>query len=95
MRLLGCWMEAHDPGQGDHDVSWVDLAEEERFNAAKTKTLNPCKKNYCSPKGELLALMHGLKKFAHVLPCQHHTRDSHPFIGSHQEEVSAQGSHLP
>ena len=66
-------MEALDPGQGDHDVSWVDLSEEERFNAAKTKTLNPCKKNYCSPKGELLALMHGLKKFAHVLACQHHT----------------------
>ena len=45
----------------------------ERFIAARTKTLKPYKKRYCSTKGELLALVHGLDKFAHVLACQRFT----------------------
>ena len=45
----------------------------ERFIAARTKTLKPYEKRYCSTKGELLALVHGLDKFAHVLACQRFT----------------------
>ena len=45
----------------------------ERFIAARTKTLKPYKKRYCSTKGELLALVHGLTKFAHILACQKFT----------------------
>ena len=42
----------------------------ERFISAKTRTLKPYKRRYCSAKGELLALLHGLSKFKHILSCQ-------------------------
>ena len=44
-----------------------------RFIEARTKTLKPYEKRYCSMKGELLALVHRLDKFTHVLACQKFT----------------------
>ena len=42
----------------------------EWFIAAKIRTLKPYERRYCSAKGELLALLHGLSKFEHVMSCQ-------------------------
>ena len=47
--------------------------EGKRFIAARTKTLKPYERRYCSMKGELLALVYGLDKFAHVLACKKFT----------------------
>ena len=46
------------------------IPQGERFIAAKTRTLKPYEHRYCSARGELLALLHGLSKFKHILSCQ-------------------------
>ena len=41
--------------------------DSKRFISAKNKTLKPYEWRYYSTKGELLALVHGMDKFAHIL----------------------------